>query len=548
MSPIDGSSYSDHQQRRPTERSGIRVRRFGQIGTGHRRQRSSRTAMDARVLLRRQWQPTIRFADGSWQNGFGDVKAAHSNDPGTFVNVDCGGVGRELHVCGIINNGKVWHTFRFAVGSWQRYQYDAAGRLAKVTDDRGTSLEKYVYGAGRQRLMTRRDEVSTYYIWSGDVVIAEYVKKRTETRLGWAKSYVHLGGRLLSTLKPKESGEVVQYHHPDRLGTRLVTTKASNAVIEQVTLPFGVELKAESTKEVTNRRFTTYERSATTGLDYAVNRFYDPQQGRFMQADPLEVEGITIGSPQSHNLYSYVQNDPVNSIDPLGLQNCTAYGPEWICIPVPGGEGKLECFPTPGDPIVVCNEGGGGFSGGWGPTIQGPGGEYGGDGGGAGGGGGASGGRRVVDSSDRGLRLSREVLSGLGFTGDNLPRTTPPPTTQLDYLFGSYLAGTLLLLTGGMLATAGGTTLTDLSGGIATGSRTILVDTITGRIYVGASQQVLHLQVYEVAGIGRFYGVVGAMGRFTAGRLVGFELATGTFGGTTAELLLARELLRSLGR
>ena len=84
-------------------------------------------------------------------------------------------------------------------------------------------------------------------------------------------------------------------------------------------MPFGVALEAESTEEETNRRFTSYDRSATTGLDYAVNRYYDPQQGRFTQIDPLEVGGIAIGDPQSHNLYSYIQNDPVNSIDPLGF-------------------------------------------------------------------------------------------------------------------------------------------------------------------------------------------------------------------------------------
>jgi hypothetical protein len=74
------------------------------------------------------------------------------------------------------------------------------------------------------------------------------------------------------------------------------------------------------------------------------------------------------------------------------------------------------------------------------------------------------------------------------------------------------------------------------------------VDTIYGRIYVGGAQQVLHIAVYQAAGIRHWTGVVGAIGRFAAGRLVGFELATGTFGGTAAEMLLARALLRSLGR
>jgi len=75
----------------------------------------------------------------------------------------------------------------------------------------------------------------------------------------------------------------------------------------------------------------------------------------------------------------------------------------------------------------------------------------------------------------------------------------------------------------------------------------MLVDTMTGRIIVGGSKQALHAQVFEAAGLQRYVGVVGAMGRFEAGRLAGFELATGTFGGTALELQQAKVLLRALG-
>src|SRR5229473_2108201 len=90
------------------------------------------------------------------------------------------------------------------------------------------------------------------------------------------------------------------YYHPDRLGTRLITTDAASnpsgtTAQEQLTLPFGTaftETPAASgvTSGGTNRRFTSYDRSPTTtgtGLDYAVNRHYDAQQGRFTQVDPI---------------------------------------------------------------------------------------------------------------------------------------------------------------------------------------------------------------------------------------------------------------------
>jgi RHS repeat-associated protein len=45
-------------------------------------------------------------------------------------------------------------------------------------------------------------------------------------------------------------------------------------------------------------------------------RHYDPQTGRFMQADPLKMSSFTT---QGLNRYIYCNNDPVNMTDPTGL-------------------------------------------------------------------------------------------------------------------------------------------------------------------------------------------------------------------------------------
>jgi RHS repeat-associated protein len=49
-----------------------------------------------------------------------------------------------------------------------------------------------------------------------------------------------------------------------------------------------------------------------TGLYYFKNRYYDPVHGRFISRDP---EGMVDGP----NLYAFVNNNPVNFVDPLGL-------------------------------------------------------------------------------------------------------------------------------------------------------------------------------------------------------------------------------------
>lgn len=210
-----------------------------------------------------------------------------------------------------------------ADGVWQRYEYDAANRLVAVTDDTGATLASYKYGSSNQRLIAYDGEINspdkTYYIWAGDSVIAEYSESSSApTTPQWAKSYVYLGARLLATVTPNGAGQSVQYLHPDRLGTRLITNASDTTVQEQVTLPFGTALDAESTG-ATNRRFTSYDRNPTTKLDYAINRHYDSGQGRFTQVDPLGMGSVTMDDPQTLNLYAYCANDPINQLDHNGL-------------------------------------------------------------------------------------------------------------------------------------------------------------------------------------------------------------------------------------
>jgi len=59
--------------------------------------------------------------------------------------------------------------------------------------------------------------------------------------------------------------------------------------------------------------YSGYFYHAPSGLYLSRTRAYDPDLGRWISPDPIEEEGGT-------DLYTYVDNDPVNEIDPMGLQ------------------------------------------------------------------------------------------------------------------------------------------------------------------------------------------------------------------------------------
>lgn len=88
------------------------------------------------------------------------------------------------------------------------------------------------------------------------------------------------------------------------------------------------------------------------GLDYANNRYYSNAYGRFMTPDPYTNSG-RLSDPQSWNPYVYTRGDPVNRLDPVGLDDCPsgeAPGPNgdgFVCLEETYGPGGPTGGQTP---------------------------------------------------------------------------------------------------------------------------------------------------------------------------------------------------------
>ncbi|KUG23353.1 rhs family protein [hydrocarbon metagenome] len=59
--------------------------------------------------------------------------------------------------------------------------------------------------------------------------------------------------------------------------------------------------------------YTGREYDSETGMYFYRARYYDPKIGRFVTKDPIGFEG-------GINVYAYVENNPVNTVDPEGKQ------------------------------------------------------------------------------------------------------------------------------------------------------------------------------------------------------------------------------------
>ena len=173
----------------------------------------------------------------------------------------------------------------------------------------GSSIVQAYDGDGL-RVKKTQSGASTWYLRSsvlGGQVIAEVDAN------GWERGYVYAGNSLLAV---QQGGVFWMYEDPVTKSKRVCDANG-NVVSGIETDPFGADTSLSFAQAFQPKKFTSYDRDAN-GSDEAMFRRYNRWHSRFDQPDPYQ-GSYSLSNPQSLNRYAYTNNDPVNFVDPSGL-------------------------------------------------------------------------------------------------------------------------------------------------------------------------------------------------------------------------------------
>lgn len=173
------------------------------------------------------------------------------------------------------------------------YEYDGASRRWRITEkENGTQTKQETFAWCGSRICQKR---------SGSTVVRSYFGQGFE-----------------------ESGPTKYFYTRDHLGSVREVVGADGATVASRLSydPWG-KVTETGSGALSDFTYTGHYADRATALNLTRFRGYDAALGRWLSRDPIGLAG-------GLNLYGYVNNDPINLIDPLGLD------------PFGGGEAVVE--------------------------------------------------------------------------------------------------------------------------------------------------------------------------------------------------------------
>jgi RHS repeat-associated protein len=198
------------------------------------------------------------------------------------------------------------------IGSWE-YEYNQDNRLVRAKND-GLTVGEYIHNGFGQRTIKATSEGTTVFHFDRD---GRLIAESSATGV-IRRQYVYLGNILLATV---DDG-VIYWVHVSHRGEPLDMTDATGGVVWQAQWsPFGKMIvnddpDGDGQHLTLNIRLPGQYFDAETGLHYNYFRNYFPELGRYVEADPIGLDG-------DFNLYNYANAAPTTHIDIFGLKaNC----------------------------------------------------------------------------------------------------------------------------------------------------------------------------------------------------------------------------------
>jgi RHS repeat-associated protein len=194
------------------------------------------------------------------------------------------------------------------------FGYDASGRMVSAT--RSGMTTSYKYNGLGERVRKSNGAGTVYFAYDeAGRLIGEY-----DAAGELIQETVWLDDIPVATVRPDGSGGIeIFYVHTDHLNTpRRVTRPADNVIVWRWdSEPFGATNANEDPNGagvpfVYHLRFPGQYYDDETGLHYNYFRDYDAATGRYMQSDPIGLEG-------GINPYLYANMNPLAYVDPYGL-------------------------------------------------------------------------------------------------------------------------------------------------------------------------------------------------------------------------------------
>ena len=206
-----------------------------------------------------------------------------------------------------------------------RYQYNVWGKLASVQNKANQqTIASYQSNALGERVMASYPNANNhqltqprYYVYDKQKRIAELDEAGNviQQYLYVNQTPVALINTPIASSDTNQEGVIAI--HTDRRHAPMMATDEQGKVIWQAEYDAWGKLiqinhQEQSSQFNMNLRLPGQWQDQATGLYYNYQRDYNPDTGRYLTPDPL-------GFPDGADPYAYVNNDPLNKVDPLGL-------------------------------------------------------------------------------------------------------------------------------------------------------------------------------------------------------------------------------------